>query len=106
MTNPYESPSVSSSTDDAVRRRPRPRAGRTIFYGFGGALLGYVCLTILANLEGWQFYAIRSLVTGETAMSRIIEHPADCWVVRSLFFIFVLGGTLVGMWQARRRAVR
>ena len=73
-------------------------------FGFGGAFVGYVLLTILANMEDWQFYTIRSTITGETAMSQIVQHPADRWISLSLFIIFVFGGAFAGFWIARRRA--
>jgi hypothetical protein len=100
MINPYESPRAINSPATKVSMRPGP--WRTIFYGFGGAFVGYACLTILANLEDWQFYTIRSFVTGETAMSEITQHPADRWVMHGLVFGFILGGAAVGFWLARQ----
>ena len=73
-------------------------------YGLGGAFLGYVLWHLLGSLEDWQYYAIRSAVTGETAMSSIIAHPADRWVVWGLFLGFIFGGTFAGFAIARRRA--
>jgi hypothetical protein len=104
MSNPYESPSADTSPNSAAR--PRPCAWQTIIFGVVGAFLGYLCLSIFANLEGWQFYTVRSLVTGETSMQGITEHPADRWVVLSLFVGFVFGGAFVGVWLTRRRAGR
>lgn len=100
MTNPYESPRAINTAAAKAHHSPRP--WRTIFYGFGGAFVGYVFLMVLANLEDWQFYTIRSFVTGETAMSKITEHPADRWVMLGLVFSFVLGGAVVGFCFARR----
>ncbi len=102
MINPYESPTAINSA--AAKVSSRPRSWRTILYGLGGAFLGYVGLTILANLEDWQFYTIRSFVTGEIAMSEITQHPADRWVMFSLIFGFILGGAAVGFWLARRHS--
>jgi hypothetical protein len=99
--NPYESPSV----DVAPSRfdRQRPIAWKTVVFGLGGALIGYIFFTILANLEPWQFYTIRSFVTGKTAMSDITAHPADPWVQLGLFLGFIFGGTYVGFRIARRQ---
>jgi len=55
-------------------------------------------------MEAWQFYTIRSTLTGETAMSRIVAHPADRWIVLGLFTSFVFGGAFAGFWVARHNA--
>jgi hypothetical protein len=73
-----------------------------VAFGFGGAFVGYIALTIFANLEAWQFYTIRRTLTGETAMSRIVAHPADRWIILGLFVSFVFGGAFSGFWVARR----
>jgi len=78
---------------------------RNAVYGFGGALVGYVSLVIFANLESWQFYTIRSAITGESAMSRIIAHPADPWIKLGLFAAFIGGGFAAGIWLARRNRI-
>jgi hypothetical protein len=82
----------------------RPSGWATALHGFGGAFAGYAALTILANLEPWDFYTIRSALTGETAMSRIIEHPADRWIILGLFISFIFGGAFAGFWIARLNA--
>lgn len=92
--NPYESPSANVASSKLDRQSPA--AWKTVLFGLGGAILGYVLLTILANLEPWQFYTIRSLVTGKTVMSEIVAHPADRWVQVALFLGFIFGGTYVG----------
>jgi hypothetical protein len=101
LTNPYEPPRSDRSVD------PHPsivrRALRHTAYGFGGAFVGYVLLVIFANLESWQFYTIRSAITGESAMSRITMHPADPWIKLGLFVAFIGGGIAAGIWLARRR---
>ena len=94
LSNPYESP------------RHFFRVGATILYGFGGALIAYVLLTILANMESWQFYTIRCVLTGETSISRITTHWADDWIVGALFVAFIGGGTVAGLWKARRKYTR
>lgn len=66
----------------------------------GGALVGYLCLTVMANLERWQFHSIRSWVTGKSAMSDIVAHPADQWVIPVLLVAFVCGGAACGVWIA------
>jgi hypothetical protein len=75
-----------------------------VLFGFGGAFVGYILLTILANMESWQFYTIRSTLTGETAMSQITQHPADRWIVFGLFASLVFGGAFTGFWVARGNA--
>jgi len=40
--------------------------------GFTGAAVGYLFLTVAANLEDWQFYTLRWVVTGRSAMSEIV----------------------------------
>lgn len=99
VTNPYESPKFDCSTDP--NQVCHPQSWRTVLYGLLGTFIGYICLTILANLEDRPFYTIRSLVTGETAPVKIMEHPADHWVLKSLMIGFILGGALVGIWLAR-----
>ena len=98
--NPYESP----SGNDAVAKldHQHPRAWRTVVFGMAGSVIGYILLTILANLEQWQFYTIRSFVTGRTAMSEIVEHPADGWVQLILLLVFTFGGLYAGLRIARR----
>jgi len=73
------------------------RAVRYILAVVGGAIAGYVALTIAANLEDWQFYSLRSLVTGRSAMSEIVDHPADRWVIPLLLAVFVGGGAVAGV---------
>jgi hypothetical protein len=75
-----------------------------VLFGFGGAFFGFMFLTILANMESWQFYTIRSTLTGETAMSQITQHPVDRWIVFGLFVSFIFGGAFTGFWVARRNA--
>lgn len=65
-------------------------------------MLGYLCLTALANCENFQFYTIRSIVTGRRAMSEIVDHPADRFVVPILFAVFVVGGAITMMWLTKR----
>ena len=74
-----------------------------MLYGFVGAFVGYVILFVLANIEPWQFYTIRSTFTGERAMADIVSHPADIWICRALFIITIGGGGLAGLWLARRK---
>jgi hypothetical protein len=75
---------------------------RYVLAGLAGAVAGYMGLTVWANLERWQFYSVRSLVTGRSAMSEIVAHPADRWVVIALFAAFIGGGAAVGILAARR----
>ncbi len=67
-----------------------------------GASVGFLCLTIAANLGEWSFYTLRSLVTGRTAMSEIVYHPADTFVVPLLLVVFVGGGAMSGVWLRKR----
>lgn len=97
LTNPYGSP--KSEGESNARR---PSALRTLVFGIGGAFIGYVALTIFANMEDFQFYSIRSTLTGESAMSEITAHPADSWIFLGLFITFVFGGALTGFGIARR----
>jgi hypothetical protein len=99
--NPYQAPTIQN--EGSARPRSRPNAWRTVAFGLAGALNGYGVLTILANLEDWQFYTLRSFVTGETAMSEITQHPADWWLRMILLFSAVLGGATAGFWIARRQ---
>ncbi len=68
------------------------RAFRLTRAGTGGTVAGYFVLTVAANLETWQFYRLRSWVTGRVVMSEIVAHPADRWVVPVLLALFVGGG--------------
>jgi len=103
LTNPYESPTTDIA-EASKRAASRPSILRTALFGFGGAFAGYILLAILANMESWQFYTIRSTLTGETVMSQIAQHPADRWIVFGLFVSFVFGGAFAGFWVARRNA--
>ncbi|MEQ8787000.1 MAG: hypothetical protein RIC55_11900 [Pirellulaceae bacterium] len=98
--NPYASPADDRSPGAKAPRRPA--AWRTVLYGLLGAVLGYFLLSFLAALEPWPLYTVRSLVTGVTAMSRITQHPADLWTIRSLVFTCVIVGAALGMRLARR----
>jgi hypothetical protein len=80
---------------------PMVGAVRYSLAALGGALAGYLSLTVMANLETWQFYTLRSLVTGRTVMSEIVEQPIDRWVVPVLLVVSVGGGAVVGMLLAR-----
>ena len=97
LTNPYESPTTDTA-EASKRAASRPSILRTVLFGFGGAFLGFMFLTILANMESWQFYTIRSTLTGETAMSQITQHPVDRWIVFGLFVSFIFGGAFTGFW--------
>jgi len=66
-----------------------------------GVAGGYACLTIAANLEDWQFYTIRSFVTGKTVMSEIVAHPADRWIAPMLLVVFGFLGGALGLLFAR-----
>jgi hypothetical protein len=101
LPNPYESPTTDTAEVSKLATS-RPSALRTVLFGFGGAFVGYVFLTFLANMESWRFYTIRSTLTGETAMSQITQHPADRWIVSGLFVSFVFGGAFLGFLVARR----
>mgnify|MGYP001096357271 CR=1 FL=1 len=72
-----------------------------IWFAVAGAATGYLTLFVLANLEDWQFYTIRSLVTGRRVMSEIVAHPADRWVGPALFVGFMGGGAMAGALMAR-----
>ena len=74
---------------------------RYILAALAGAAAGYACMTIAANLEDWQFYTIRSLVIGRSAMSEIVAHPADKWIVPVLLVVFVSLGATLGVCLAR-----
>jgi len=74
---------------------------RYILAGLGGAAAGYFVLVVAANLEDRHFYTLRSLVTGRAAMSEIVAHPADCWVIRVLLAVFVGGGAMAAILLAR-----
>jgi hypothetical protein len=67
-----------------------------------GAVIDYLCLTVVANLEDWQFYTLRSFVTGRLAMVEIVDHPADRWIVPILLTAFVTAGAVGGILVARR----
>jgi hypothetical protein len=58
-------------------------------------------LVIAANLENWQFYSIRTFVTGKSVMSEIVIHPADRWVVPVLLVVFISLGSALGILIAR-----
>jgi hypothetical protein len=79
-----------------MRLTPRYR-----WAAYAGAAVGIVCYIIAGNLEDWPFYAIRSRITGSSAMSQIVEHPADAWVTRLLLVAFVSLGASLGVLIAR-----
>ena len=74
---------------------------RYAFSALAGAFAGYMLLVVLANLEDFQFYTLRSAVTGRTAMSQIVEHPADRWIAPALFVVFLSAGAVAGVLAAR-----
>ncbi|QVL30946.1 hypothetical protein KIH39_19120 [Telmatocola sphagniphila] len=39
--------------------------------------IGYALSTVVANLERYQFYTVRSIVTGKTSINLIVEDPGD-----------------------------
>lgn len=102
--NPYQAPAAEN--ERSRRQSSRPKAWLTIAFGLGGALIGYVVLVVLANLEDRPFYSLRRLVTGEDAMSRIVVHPANWWLDIVLASFFLLGGATIGFWYARRQSRR
>ena len=83
------------------------RAAWYVLAALAGAATGFAGLTVLANLENFSLYTIRSLVTGKRAMSEIVNHPADRWVVPVLLAMFLIGGAATGValikWSYRRR---
>lgn len=99
MTNPYQPPELPDS------QRPHYQLPTnsilTIVLGLGGAVIGFVIYSIVGNLEGWGFYTIRSILTGEDSMYAIKKHPADFWIMTGLFASFLLGGLFLGLWLAR-----
>lgn len=76
----------------AAVRRP----ARTVLAAVAGGVCGYLACTVAANLEDFQFYTARRWATGESAMSRIVQHPADRWVTPAIVILFVSAGVLVG----------
>jgi hypothetical protein len=68
-----------------------------------GAFSGYGVCTIIANCEDYQFYTVRKLVTGKSAMSQIMEHPADKWITPGIVVFSLLVGALVGYLYALRK---
>lgn len=94
MSNPFEPPQSEDASDQSPN--PRPSAWTVIVYGVIGAFFGFVLLTVLASMESRPFYTIRSTLTGESAMSRIVAHPADDWILLGLASGFILGGTYAG----------
>ena len=78
-----------------------PASLRYLAAGLTGGAIAYVYLVVAANLEDFQFYAIRSLVTGKSAMSEIVDHLVDRWIVPLLMVATVSFGTLSGVVIAR-----
>jgi hypothetical protein len=74
--------------------------GKAIRY-FLAVLIGTCCgelaFTIARHLEGFPFYTIRQWVTGKSAMSEIIYHPADNWIIPALEVFFDLSGVALGL---------
>ena len=104
LNNPYDPPQSESNRD----RSPTLLRcfARNVTFGFGGAFGGYVILVVLANMESWQFYTIRSTFTGETAMANITMHPADPWIKLAIFATCIGGGLVVGLLVGRRGSRR
>jgi hypothetical protein len=73
-----------------------PQRQRYIVRGLVGAAVGFTLWIIAGNREDLSFYTIRSFVTGKTAMSEIMEHPADPWVYWGLVTVFIGGGAALG----------
>jgi hypothetical protein len=67
-----------------------------------GSAVGYACLSVIANLEDRPFYALRSFVTQRSAMSEIVTHPADRWIVPVLLAGSVSLGAASGVLIAKR----
>jgi hypothetical protein len=78
-----------------------PATARFTLSAIAGAAVGYFCLAIAANAEDWQFYTLRSYITGRTAMSEIVHHPTDRWVMAVLLAVSILGGAVAGVLAAR-----
>jgi hypothetical protein len=68
-----------------------------VFAGAVGAAFSYFILVVIANLEDWQFYTLRSFITGKEAMSEIVAHPADKWVMLGLVLGVPVCGGLIAM---------
>lgn len=74
--------------------------GRIVWYGpatVAGVTIGFVALFVYANSEDWVYYSARSFVTGRTAMSEIVDHPADFWVCLAIPAVFLTVGGVVGV---------
>ena len=70
---------------------------RSLYAALCGAALGYLACTVVANLEDFQFYTIRSWATGKTAMSDIVRHPADRWACMLMVLGPVVGGAIAAI---------
>ena len=77
-------------------------AARYFFFGLTGACIGYLLWTTAANIEDFEFYAIRRWVSNKSVMSEIVLHPADKWIGIGLAGILILGGATIGMLIAWR----
>ena len=76
---------------------------RFLLSAIGGAAVGYVCLVIYGNSEDRVFYSLRSWATGQSAMSQIVQPPADWWVYLGVWVALVGGGVMIGILLALRR---
>ena len=72
-------------------------AGRYVVSALVGALGGYLACNIAANLEEFQFYAVRRWATGKSAMADIVHHPADAWIIPAIAALFILSGAVLGV---------
>jgi hypothetical protein len=55
-----------------------------------GAGCGFVAFVVAGNMEYSAFFSIRQSVTGQSALSGIVSHPADRWIIPAIMVVFVL----------------
>jgi hypothetical protein len=68
-----------------------------VFAAIAGALFGYFACFVYANSEDVMYYSLRSYITGETALSKIVDHPADRWIGFIVLNLFLLCGASLGV---------
>ena len=66
-----------------------------------GAGNGFFVAIVVGNFENFAFYSVRSWVTGRTAMSDIVRHAADGWIIPAIYGLLVVTGAAVAIIAAR-----